>query len=149
MLENTQCFILEEFAFRQLYYLKCLLLDKFDHCSCSQKRRSAQVLAKAREDHSIPLLSYGGSNFNFESVDEINHVTIQIQAIGSGNVSGLKFESLTRTESRTCSQMCRKVAKIMLYKVILTFSTYWAKIVQCDPIGYAVLIEHEVLWNNC
>ena len=29
--------------------------DKFDHCSCSQKRRSARVLTNPRKDHSIPL----------------------------------------------------------------------------------------------
>ena len=38
-------------------YKKCSLLAKqiFYLCSCSQKNRSARMLAHARKDHSLPL----------------------------------------------------------------------------------------------
>ena len=50
--------ISEVLAARELYSLNCSLLAKqffFYLCSCSQKHRSARMLANARKDHSSPL----------------------------------------------------------------------------------------------
>ena len=51
--------ISEVLAARELYSLNCLLLAKqiFYLCSCSQKNRSALMLANARKDNSSTLLT--------------------------------------------------------------------------------------------
>ena len=48
-------------AAREFYFSNCSLLAKqiFHLCSCSQKKRSARMLANARKDHSSPLLEGG------------------------------------------------------------------------------------------